>query len=68
MVVGVLSKAQYASIIKSRLFLPEEWTNDLKRMNDAGVPKEAQEFQTKPQISIDLAKDIQRYRQLSASD
>jgi SRSO17 transposase len=60
MVVGVLSKAQYASIITSRLFLPEEWTNDAKRMNAAGVPKEAQEFQTKLEIAIALAKQARK--------
>lgn len=60
MVVGVLSKAHYASIITSRLFLPEEWTNDSKRMDAAGVPKEAQEFQTKLQIAIALAQQARK--------
>ena len=60
MVVAVLSKAQYASIITSRLFLPEEWTNDAKRMHAAGVPKEAQEFQTKLQIAIALAQQARK--------
>lgn len=60
MVVGVLSKGQYASIISSCLFLPEEWTNDSKRMNAAGVPKEAQEFRTKLQIAMSLAKQARK--------
>lgn len=60
MVVGVLSKAQYASIITGRLFLPEEWTNDSPRMDAAGVPKEAQEFQTKLQIAIALAQQARK--------
>jgi SRSO17 transposase len=59
-VVGVLSKAHYASIITSCLFLPEEWTNDAKRMKVAGVPEEAQEFQTKLQTAVNLAKQARK--------
>ncbi len=51
-VLGVLSKAHYASIIASGLFLPDEWTKDTNRMTAAGVPQEAQECQTKPKIAL----------------
>jgi len=36
-----------------RLFLPETWTNDRKRMARAGVPKDRQTPLTKPEIAIE---------------
>src|SRR5258708_7540226 len=35
-----------------RLYLPEEWTGDAKRMRKAGVPEEIS-FKTKPEIALD---------------
>ena len=59
-VLGVLSKAHYASIIASGLFLPDQWTKDTKRMTAAGVPQEAQECQTKPKIAVALAQQARQ--------
>ena len=36
-----------------RLFLPETWTNNPKRMTRAGVPKDRQAALTKPEIAIE---------------
>lgn len=52
---------KYATIINQRLFLPEKWTNDTERCNDAGIPKDFQIFKTKPELAIDMLKqDIVR--------
>jgi len=37
--------------IAFRLYLPEAWTEDKKRRQEAGIPREVQ-FQTKPQIAL----------------
>lgn len=37
--------------IAFRLYLPESWTEDKKRREEGGIPKEIQ-FQTKPQIAL----------------
>ena len=45
-----------ATIINERLFLPEKWTQDVDRCNEAGIPKENQVFKTKPQLALDMLK------------
>ena len=42
--------------IDRRLYLPEEWTTDSKRLQGAGVP-EGVEFKTKPQLALRMIKD-----------
>ncbi len=39
--------------INARLYLPEEWTEDKVRLKQAKVPQDV-EFQTKPQIALNL--------------
>ena len=62
--VGVyasLVNEKYASIINERLFLPKSWTDDSKRCEKAGIPEEFQNYQTKPQLALDMIKqDIER--------
>jgi len=42
--------------IDRRLYLPEEWTSDSKRLGEAGVP-EGVEFRTKPQLALQMIKE-----------
>lgn len=54
--VGVfasLVKGPSASLIDARLYLPEEWTNDRKRCQRAGVPTDVV-FKTKTQLALDI--------------
>jgi SRSO17 transposase len=52
-----LASHEVPVMVGLRLFLPETWTNDPKRMARAGVPKDRQTALTKPEIAI---KEIDR--------
>jgi SRSO17 transposase len=55
--VGVflaLIKGRYGNLIDKRLYLPQEWTNDPKRCEEAGIPPEHQTFKTKPQLALEM--------------
>ncbi len=47
-------------MVDSSLFLPEVWTEDIKRCKKAGIPDEYIVFKSKPQLALDMIK-----RQLS---
>ncbi len=48
-----LASREVPVMVGLRLFLPETWTNDRKRMVRAGVPKDRQTPLTKPEIAIE---------------
>jgi SRSO17 transposase len=43
-------------LINTRLFLPESWTEDQKRCEEAGIPKEFRTFKTKPELALELVR------------
>lgn len=49
---GVTERVHFP--LAARLYLPKSWTDDPKRMKQAGVPKECQLFQEKWRIALDL--------------
>ncbi len=51
-----LSNEKFCSLVGTELFLPEEWTKDKPRCDEAGVPELDQEFQTKPELALKLVK------------
>ncbi len=64
-VVGKVENCQvgvYASLctgtrsclINERLYLPKSWVSDKVRSEAASIPKEYQEFKTKPQLALDM--------------
>jgi len=58
--VGVycsLVNGSEATIINERIFLPKKWIEDVKRCDEAGIPKENQAFKTKPQLALDMLKE-----------
>ena len=55
-VFGALANSQYVAPVDVRLYLPEEWTNDLKRCERAGVPKNERRFKTKLELALDIVR------------
>jgi SRSO17 transposase len=50
-----------ASIINERIFLPESWTKDTDRCEEAKIPMKFRTFKTKPELALDMIKqDIAR--------
>lgn len=49
-----------SALLEQQLYLPEIWASDADRREKAGVPKEI-EFQTKPQIGIELLRRTQEH-------
>jgi SRSO17 transposase len=46
--------------LMAQLYLPEEWTEDIERMNRVGVPENHHKFKKKSQIALDLLDQIDR--------
>jgi len=55
-VFGCLCNGKYASLVDSRLYLPESWCQDTARCNEAGIPVEERGFKTKQSLAIDIIK------------
>lgn len=51
-----LSNEKFCTLIGTELFLPDGWTKDKARCQDAGVPEAEQEYQTKPELALRLVK------------
>jgi SRSO17 transposase len=47
-----------STIVDQRLFLPVSWTTDKTRLDQAGVPADKREFKTKPQLALEMVKDL----------
>jgi SRSO17 transposase len=47
-----LSRGEVPVMVALRLFLPESWTNDRRRLKRAGVPAEYRTARTKPEMAL----------------
>jgi SRSO17 transposase len=47
-----------AALVNERLFIPENWINDQKRCELAGIPKEHVKFKTKPQLALEMIDEM----------
>ncbi len=54
-VFSALCNRNHVVPIDSRLYLPEEWTNDPKRCLEAKVPEDQIVFKTKDQLALEMA-------------
>jgi len=57
-VFACLSNGDFASMIDTRLFLPEDWCDNPERCKEAGIPEDSRVFKTK----LELAGDIIRHQ------
>jgi SRSO17 transposase len=53
LVSATLASGEVPVMLSLRLFLPESWTSDDKRMAKAGVPQDHRQPRTKPEIAIE---------------
>ena len=49
-----LGNEKLCSLVGTELFLPEVWTKEKQRCDEAGVPELDQKFQTKPELALKL--------------
>jgi SRSO17 transposase len=59
MVSLTLARREVPVMVGLRLFLPESWTSDPVRLDQAKVPEERRAYRTKPEIALD---EIDRVR------
>jgi SRSO17 transposase len=55
-VFAALCRGKLSTLIDVRLFLPKEWVNDRKRCALAGVPEEARQRKTKPELALEMVR------------
>ena len=55
-VFGCLCNGKYASLVDSRLYLPESWSRDTARCDEAGIPGDERGFKTKQSLALDIIK------------
>ena len=55
-VFATLCRGEMASLIDTRLYLPEDWADDPKRCEKAAIPKQAQCFQSKSALALAMLK------------
>jgi len=59
-VFGALANGRFAVPIDARLYLPEQWTDDPKRCEKAGVPEEERGFRTKPELALEIVRHARK--------
>ena len=55
-VFGALGRADRVSLIDARLYLPQEWTQDPRRCDEANIPKARQVHRTKNELALEIVR------------
>jgi SRSO17 transposase len=55
-VFGALGQGDRVSLIDARLYLPQEWTQDRQRCDEAGIPKAEQMHRTKLELALEIVR------------
>lgn len=53
-VFGALCAGEHATLIDVELYLPEEWTKDVKRCDKVHIPEEKRRHRTKLELALDI--------------
>lgn len=53
-VFACLSNGDFASMIDTRLYLPQDWIDDPARCDEAGIPEHEREFKTKLELAAEI--------------
>src|SRR6185369_10054997 len=59
-VFACLAKGASSTLINTRLYLPREWTNDLRRCLAAGVPRHEVVFKSKSELAVEMVLGARR--------
>ena len=54
--LGYASRSEH-TLVDMRLYLPKEWTEDRKRLDKAGVPKDRRRHRTRHQLALEMLKE-----------
>jgi SRSO17 transposase len=55
-VFGALGQGDRVSLIDARLYLPQEWTEDPQRCDEADIPKAEQVHRTKLELALEIVR------------
>ncbi len=59
-VFAALGRGERVSLVDARLFLPQEWTGDAARCDEADIPKAEQVFRTKLELAQEMVRHARR--------
>jgi SRSO17 transposase len=59
-VYGALSRGSRSTLIDTRLYLPSSWVENKQRCAAAGVPKQARQARSKPELALDMVRHNRR--------
>lgn len=58
-VFAALSQGDDVGMVNVRLFLPQEWADDKKRCEEAGIPEIHWEHKTKPELALEMIDELE---------
>lgn len=58
-VFAALSQGDDVAMVDVRLYLSKEWTDDKKRCERCGIPKENQRYKTKPELGLEMITEME---------
>ena len=59
-VFASLVQGDKVGILNTRLYLPESWTADRNRCEQAGIPEDKTTFRTKPELALEMVRAVRR--------